>query len=153
MKLVATLTAPPLRAGPGYELHRGVGYYKLHSELKTWHEARQICAQEGGHLAIINSEEESKVLQSIFAPAAAKLRVVWAFIGFHDLYIEGQYLTVFDEPLSSTGFYRWYPSQPNNAGGSATLPGEDCGAMHTNGGLNDYGCNVKVPFICEQELW
>jgi hypothetical protein len=60
---------------------------------------------------------------------------------------------VTDEPLSSTGFYRWYPGQPNNAGGSATLPGEDCGAMHTNGGLNDYGCNVKVPFICEQELW
>jgi len=93
-------TAPPLRA-PGYELHRGVGYYKIHSELKTWHEARQICAQEGGHLAIINSEEESKVLQSIFAPVAAKLNVVWVFIGFHDLYVEGQYLTVFGkEPLS-----------------------------------------------------
>ena len=90
-------TAPPLRAGPGYELHRGVGYYKLHSELKTWHEARQICAQEGGHLAIINSEEESKVLQSMFAPVAARLNVVWAFIGFHDLYNEGQYLTIFGE--------------------------------------------------------
>ena len=87
-------TAPPLRA-PGYELHRGVGYYKIHSELKTWHEALQICAQEGGHLAIINSEEESKVLQSMFAPVAAKLNVVWIFIGFHDLYNEGQYLTVF----------------------------------------------------------
>jgi hypothetical protein len=87
-------TAPPLRA-PGYELHRGVGYYKIHSELKTWHEARQICAQEGGHLAIINSEEESKVLQSIFAPVAAKLKGVWVYVGFHDLYNEGQYLTVF----------------------------------------------------------
>jgi hypothetical protein len=87
-------TAPPIRA-PGYELHRGVGYYKIHSEPKKWHEARQICAQEGGHLAIINSEEESKVLQSIFAPVAAKLKGVWAFVGFHDLYNEGQYLTVF----------------------------------------------------------
>ena len=87
-------TAPPLRA-QGYELHRGVGYYKIHGELKTWHEARQICAQEGGHLAIINSEEESKVLQSMFAPVAANLNVVWAFIGFHDLYNEGRYLTVF----------------------------------------------------------
>jgi len=87
-------TAPPLRA-PGYELHRGVGYYKIHSELKTWHEARQICAQERGHLAIINSEEESKVLQSMFAPVAAKLNVDWVFIGFHDLYNEVQYLTFF----------------------------------------------------------
>jgi len=88
-------TAPPPRAGPGYELHRGVGYYKIHSEPKTWHVARQICVQEGGHLAIINSEEESKILSSIFASVAAKLNVVWVFIGFHDLYTEGQYLTIF----------------------------------------------------------
>ena len=101
-------TAPPLRA-PGYEFHRGVGYYKIHSELKTWHEARQICAQEGGHLAIINSEEESKVLQSIFAPVAAKLNVVWAFIGFHDLYNEGQYLTVFGkESVSKVTEHMYY---------------------------------------------
>jgi len=72
-----------------------VGYYKIHSDPKTWHEARLFCAQEGGHLAIINSEEESKVLQSMFAPVAAKLKGVWVFIGFHDLYNEGQYLTVF----------------------------------------------------------
>jgi hypothetical protein len=94
-------TAPPLRAGPGYELHRGVGYYKIHRELKTWHEARQICAQEGGHLAIINSDEESKVLQSIFAPVAAHLKADWVFIGFHDLYNEGQYLTIFGKELLS----------------------------------------------------
>jgi hypothetical protein len=75
-----------------------VGYYKIHSELKTWHEARQICAQEGGHLAIINSEDESKVLQKIFAPMDEKQSGKcknYAFIGFHDLYEEGQYLTVF----------------------------------------------------------
>jgi hypothetical protein len=72
-----------------------VGDYKIHSELKTWHEAHRICAQEGGHLAIINSEEESEVLQSIFAPVAAKMKVIWVLIGFHDLYNEGQYLTVF----------------------------------------------------------
>jgi hypothetical protein len=153
VQLVATLTAPPLRA-PGYELHRGVGYYKIHSDPKTWHEARLFCAQEGGHLAIINSEEESKVLQSMFAPVAAKLKGVWVFIGFHDLYNEGQYLTVFDEPLSSSGFYRWASSnQPDNAGGNDTMPGEDCGSMHTNGGLNDLHCSARVPFICEQELW
>lgn len=88
-------TAPPLRAGPGYELHRGIGYYKVHSEPRTWQEARRICADEGAHLAIVNSEEESKVLQSILAPVAARLKTVWAFVGFHDLYEEGQYVTIF----------------------------------------------------------
>jgi len=72
-----------------------VGYYKIHSELRTWPEARKISVQDGGHLAIINSEEESKVLQSIFAPVAANLSVGAVLIGFHDLYNEGQYLTVF----------------------------------------------------------
>jgi len=61
---------------------------------------------------------------------------------------------VADEPLSSTGFYRWSSAgQPDNAGGNATHPGEDCGSMHTNGGLNDLLCTAQVPFICEQELW
>ena len=61
---------------------------------------------------------------------------------------------VADKPLSSTGFYRWAASfQPDNYGGNASYPGEDCGSMHTNGGLNDYRCFAQVPFICEQELW
>jgi hypothetical protein len=87
-------TEPPVRV-PGYEIHRGVGYYKIHSEPKAWYEARRICAKEGGHLAIINSEEESKVLQSILVPVATKPPALWLFIGFHDLYNEGQYLSVF----------------------------------------------------------
>jgi len=34
-------------------------------------------------------------LRSIFAPVAEKLKKEWVLIGFHDLYNEGQYLTVF----------------------------------------------------------
>jgi hypothetical protein len=61
---------------------------------------------------------------------------------------------VADEPLISTGFYRWSgPGQPDNFRGNATHPGEDCGSMHTNGLLNDLYCSSEVPFICEQELW
>jgi len=61
---------------------------------------------------------------------------------------------VADEPLSSTGFYRWFNHhQPDNAGGKGTHPGEDCGSMQTNGGLNDIHCCLRLPFICEQELW
>ena len=59
-----------------------------------------------------------------------------------------------DEPLISTGFVRWSHSHlPDNYGGNDTHPGEDCGSMHTNGGLNDLPCSSQVPFICEQELW
>ena len=61
---------------------------------------------------------------------------------------------VADEPLNSSGFYIWsHPHQPDNAGANTTHPGEDCGIMHNNGGLNDIYCNDLFPFICEQELW
>jgi hypothetical protein len=85
-----------------------VGYYKIHSELKTWPEARQICAQEGCHLAIINSEEESKILQPLFATVAAKVRDKAFLIGFHDLYNEGQYFTVFGKESLSKIIERMY---------------------------------------------
>ena len=67
-------------------------------------------------------------------------------------------ITVFnfvaDEPLSSSGLYRWSQNfQPDNDGGNATHPGEECVSMHTNGGLNDFHCSAGFPFICEQELW
>ena len=94
--------APPPRAGPGYELYPRIGYYKLHEEPKTWKEARDICEEEGAHLAIINSEAESSVLKKMFAPVAEKLKVAWAFIGFHDLYQEGHYLTIFGKFLRDT---------------------------------------------------
>jgi hypothetical protein len=78
-----------------------LGYYKVHGEPRNWQDARKICAQEGAHLAIINSEEESKAVQSMLAPVADKAKTVWAFIGFHDLYTEGQYLTIFGKLVSS----------------------------------------------------
>jgi len=45
----------------------------------------------------------------MFAPVAANLNVVWVFIGFHDLYNEGRYLTVFcKESLSKDIEYMEY---------------------------------------------
>ncbi|XP_067004404.2 hemolymph lipopolysaccharide-binding protein [Anabrus simplex] len=153
----ATITSPPPRAGPDYELFPGVGYYKFHTTPVTWNEAEKICEKEGAHLAIINSEAESGVLALIFArhPKIPGAYDGVVSIGFHDKYVEGQYITVFGEPLSSTGFTDWSTNgaqQPDNSGGSDTNPGEDCGSMHRNGLLNDIRCEYKMPFICEHEL-
>lgn len=30
-----------------------------------------------------------------------------AFVGFHDLYKEGEYVTIFGDPLVSTGYEKW----------------------------------------------
>jgi hypothetical protein len=103
--------APLGCSAPGYELFPGVGYYKFHKSGKTWDEARKICKQEGGHLVIINSEEESKVLQNLFARAPNIQGVNhndYAFIGIHDRFVEGEYLTIFGKTTNSfSAFNSW----------------------------------------------
>nr|CAD7443028.1 unnamed protein product [Timema bartmani]CAD7451837.1 unnamed protein product [Timema tahoe] len=144
VKMVASITAPPHRSGRGYRLFPGVGYYKLHAEAKKWDDARRACTEEGAHLAIVNSEEESKALQKLLESEA---KTSFALIGFHDLFTEGAFVTIFGQPLKESGFYRWSSTkEPNNLGQE---PGEDCGSIHKNGGLNDFNCNAPLPFICE----
>lgn len=157
VQTVASITAPPPGPPlgyhpPEYELFPGVGYYKFHTTPKTWDEARRICQQEGGYLVVINSEAESKVMQN-FLDGARNIKGAnhndYAFVGFHDRFVEGEYLTVFGKPLSSTGFARWASlQQPDNAGGN-----ENCGSIHRNGGLNDIPCPWKLPFFCEHKTW
>jgi hypothetical protein len=93
------VSAPPARApgARGYKLTPGLGYYKFHTVAKTWDEARRTCDAEGAHLAVINSEAELHVLTNLFR-SVPTLRGVkynqYAFIGFHDRFSEGEYLTV-----------------------------------------------------------
>ncbi|XP_069694779.1 hemolymph lipopolysaccharide-binding protein-like [Periplaneta americana] len=155
VQIITTITAPPSTTAPsippGYELTRDLGYYKFHKTPKTWDEARKICEEEGAHLVIINSEEESGILQKLFSTVNETIGTSnnnYISIGFHDRFVEGEYITIFGKPLGSTGFIRWSSDrQPDNAGGN-----EDCGSMHRNGGLNDITCSSKLYFICELEL-
>ncbi|KAJ9601328.1 hypothetical protein L9F63_000509 [Diploptera punctata] len=152
VQIIATIAGPPAVASPGYEYFSGIGYYKFHKTPNTWDAARKICEEEGGRLAVINSEEESKVIQK-YLEKAPKLENVsnndYAIIGFHDRFIEGEYLTVFGNSVGSTGFTRWSAAhQPDNAGRN-----ENCGSVHRNGGLNDIPCTWKLAFFCEQEGW
>nr|CAD7449522.1 unnamed protein product [Timema bartmani] len=95
--LAALVKAPPPRAGPGYETIHGLGYYKFHTELNTWEEARRVCAEEGAHLAIVNSKVEMDVILNIWGRYPNIMDSYlnsYAHIGFHDLFTEGNYLTV-----------------------------------------------------------
>lgn len=44
-----------------YTFTPGIGLHKFHTKAKSWNEARKICNDEGGHLAIINSLAEESV--------------------------------------------------------------------------------------------
>ena len=67
-------------------------YFCAHEELVGWVEARDICDKEGAHLAVINSEAEAKFITSLW-----NTKSEWAFIGTHDLYVEGNYVTIYSK--------------------------------------------------------
>lgn len=78
---------------PGYKRLSNSNYFKEYPEATKWIEARDICEREGAHLAIINSEAEGKFVSSLWTN---KL-FLWAFIGTHDLYEEGNFVTIHSE--------------------------------------------------------
>lgn len=75
-----------------------MGYYKFHPIGLTWRDALQVCAQEGAHLAIINSQEEANLIKSLYDMHPKVQNSADnnnAFLGYHDFYIEGQFQTIF----------------------------------------------------------
>nr|CAD7259885.1 unnamed protein product [Timema shepardi] len=143
----ATEAAPPPRAGPGYELFPGLGYYKLHQEHMTWEEARRTCLKEGSHLLIVNSETEALQVVKVTYNRFPKLRDE-IYVGINDLHTEGHFISVFGQPLTSVGYAEWMPNEPNDASGN-----EDCVHIYKiKLQLNDISCDTKLPFICEQSL-
>ncbi|GFG32041.1 hypothetical protein Cfor_06834, partial [Coptotermes formosanus] len=149
--VAATITVPPRGTTvvkPQPQKHIPTGYRKLseshyfraHPEATPWVEARDICEKEGAHLAIVNSEAEAKFLSSLWTSSSD-----WAFIGTHDLYVEGTYVTIYNETLHDAGYDRWYVGEPN--GGTS----ENCGVMNRNTLLGNFFCNRPLPFFCELE--
>ncbi|XP_069674639.1 hemolymph lipopolysaccharide-binding protein-like [Periplaneta americana] len=127
----------------GYQLHPGVGYYKLYKTPVPWQDAWKKCEDDGAHLLILNSEAEAELARKIVSPHSSS----FAFhVGFHDLFAEGRYITIQGENLNSAGYNKWATGQPDNWRGD-----EHCGAMRKNALLADVHCTSKFWFICERE--
>ena len=80
---------------PGYELIPGLGYYKVHTVSKQWLEALRTCEQEGAHLYIFNSKEEIDAMDELILKSFTGRTNYW--IGVHDQYEEGHYVTIFSK--------------------------------------------------------
>lgn len=74
-----------------------------------------------------------------------------ALLGIHDLYNEGEWITIFGDTIYNNGFYHWSPTyfggQPDNYGG-----GQNCGAIINQGGMDDVNCLDKFAFFCEMPI-
>lgn len=99
-----------------------------------------------GYLAIINSEAEEQLLLRLMKDN--NIRTAW--LGIHDLYQEGEWVTIEGDPLEETGYTGWttkltqFPNQPDNFGGN-----QNCGLLIVEGGMDDVYCNDVNSYFCE----
>nr|AQY54446.1 immulectin 10 [Hepialus xiaojinensis] len=153
-KTLATLTANPMceTADKAYFPDAaGDKCYKLHLEPKTWSEAFTICHAEQSYLAIINNDVEAKLLKETLAKhpkdtLKGNFYKDGAYLGFHDQFTEGEFVTVFGQRLAETGYVEWSPGQPDNANKN-----ENCGSIFRSGLLNDINCAYKLLYFCERD--
>jgi hypothetical protein len=88
------------KAPADYELLPGHGYYKFHTDIKTWDKARTVCQKEGGHLAVINSLAEAKSLPSVWIRNIFNdWRKDAAYIGIWDPNENGNFVTIYSKYL------------------------------------------------------
>ncbi|KAJ8676053.1 hypothetical protein QAD02_011839 [Eretmocerus hayati] len=136
----------------------GSGIYKLHKDVANWNNAGLICMREGGRLAILKSKQAADVLAQMFKNSNltcdhSAISAVGVFLGFHDLFEEGNFQTILGQPLEKTGYSIWtevWDRQPDNGGVFEGEEGsQNCGTLASDGGLDDGDCSWKLGFVCE----
>ena len=118
--------------------------YEYYNYNMTWHEALKFCEKRGGHLAVINSEDENE-----FAYNLSKDYSNYVWLGGTDDGKEGNWYWINSDSFSYTN---WNGGEPNNSDNN-----ENCMELITIG--NSTGKWNDVPndisnvggFICEYE--
>ncbi|XP_012251236.2 hemolymph lipopolysaccharide-binding protein-like [Athalia rosae] len=150
MPCVCSLGPSRLPIRDDYKYTPGVGSHKLHTRALPWNEARKMCNEEGGHLAVINSVVEAQVLMDMFNTSGPIKNAAYnyvAYVGIHDLYKEGEWVSISGESLARTGYTKWtdkWGGQPDNGEGK-----QHCGAFFNEGGLDDVACDAAFAYFCE----
>lgn len=123
--------------------------YKVHRNLLPWFEANMMCITEGGHLAILNDEQEANVVKDLFP--VMKLNFTqhekWdpLYIGIRDWTGKGKgtWLSIQGEPLDQL-YSKWHAEQPDASG-------QVCGALLRDGTLDNAWCHYASFFVCEKK--
>ena len=87
--------------------YNGHYYYVFSDICDSWEEAKLYCESLGGHLAVINDENENKRLYEIMQEFSYSN----AYFGFSDAESEGNWNWVTDEAVTYTN---WSKGEPNN---------------------------------------
>ena len=87
---------------------------------------------------IVSAEEEKKI-----AEWSIENNIEEAWLGVHEQFQKGDWVTVTDKRLKDVGYEHWLPGEPNDFKGS-----EHCLSYYLKTGYNDRDCTAFFPFIC-----
>ena len=121
----------------------GANYYKIYhlDAIDTWQKAQQYCIEQGGHLAVITSDDLNAALYKLCLSQGFET----AFFGFSDAGSEGNWVWV---TQAQPAYRNWGPTEPNSG-----IYREDYAMFSSsekNGTWNDssFG-HESTAFICQ----
>ncbi|XP_072943532.1 macrophage mannose receptor 1-like [Epargyreus clarus] len=118
-------------------------YYKFHSVLMTWNEAKVICERESAALFYpVDKDEFSNVIHYYWNITHPSFNYI--FIGIANWIVKDVLDTIDGVPLARV-YREWAYGEPNMASDD-----EGCVILQKNGILKDDNCNLKYPFICKR---
>jgi hypothetical protein len=68
------------------------GYYKLHTDIKEWDEAKEVCRQEGTAMLVLRSQEEFDALLEFFGADVAHRFI---YYGAHHKFNYYDFVTIY----------------------------------------------------------
>ncbi|KAI8520704.1 hypothetical protein Bbelb_004580, partial [Branchiostoma belcheri] len=121
---------------PGYIPLNGACYKKF-AEPKTYAEARERCAADGGLIAMPRDRATNRFITNLHPG-------VMSWIGLTNINSEGQWVFEDGQTLESSDYSNWFHTEPNDAGGN-----EDCAQVRARGFWNDVRCSTTIGFTCQ----
>ncbi|XP_078665688.1 uncharacterized protein LOC144908052 [Branchiostoma floridae x Branchiostoma belcheri] len=122
----------------GYTAH-GDSCFKAYNQVKTYSQARQVCAADGGLLAMPKDREVDDFLMDL-KNAVDTNSPFW--LGLNNQNGEGGWAWEDGTPYSPAADWTgWQPGEPNSNG-------EGC-VNHLGAGWNDAPCSSASNFICQ----
>ncbi|KAK7790238.1 hypothetical protein R5R35_001042 [Gryllus longicercus] len=114
-------------------------YYKVYKKLATWDDAKHICFNDSAYLVIPKTQDEVEALKRLMK----KEEINGVYVGFHDNYHDGQFITVLGDPMNNEQKKMWASNQPG--GGNK----ENCAMFFPIAKMHDYPCTTRSFFVCQ----
>ncbi|XP_062454337.1 C-type lectin domain family 17, member A-like [Rhea pennata] len=110
--------------------------YSFSTETMSWEDARQICADQGSHLVVVNTDQEQNFLKDNINSSST----YW--LGVTDKLEEGIWLWINGEALSISYWNTWRKNKDKEQ--------QDCGSIGPDGIWIDDRCSRAHRWICEK---